>query len=146
MPKRSILVVSGAVLLVRLFTASRAPYPLPCASGPTVVMPCCVTIFHAGTGVGHPVDLAPPDHALPRGQHATVTSTRPCQACPGAARGSPWGDRRDAPPISPTCHPVVGVTFVPAISEICPPGEGVLCANHGAFADVAPLRRCQPGL
>jgi hypothetical protein len=49
-PKRSILVVSGAVLLVRLFTASRAPYPLPCASGPTVVMPCCVTIFHAGTG------------------------------------------------------------------------------------------------
>ncbi len=32
-----------------------------------------------------------------------------------------------------------GLALVPAIPEVCPPGEGMFCVDRAAFADVAPL-------
>ena len=43
-------------------------------------------------------------------------------------------------------HPTEpGLALVSAIPEICLPGEGMLCLDRAAFADVAPLRRLQAG-
>ena len=76
--------------------------------------------------VGHPVGLAQPDHALPRGQHLTELPAELAKLAPGAARGSPRGGRRDAPPHIP--GPAPGMAGVPAIPE-AQPGCGAASAR-----------------
>lgn len=46
----------------------------------------------------------------------------------------------------PATHTEPGLALMSTIPEVCPPGEGIFCADRAAFADVAPLRERGSGL
>jgi hypothetical protein len=93
---------------------------------------------------GIPSTWRSPTTRCPGGNIRCQPQAELARLAPGAARGSPRGGRRDAPPLSAPTQParVRGR----AIPEICPPGEGMSWfrrrRSHGdvTLAEITPIR------
>lgn len=98
-------------------------------------------ILRAGS-VWHPVDLAEPDRAVPRGQPSTRLAMASGGSAPDRAVALGGGRRDATPPSYP--GPAAPVLVVGHPGDL-PARRGHVLLDRAAFADVALLEQRQPG-